>query len=197
MSENELHDPPPGLLAAPLTVKSESGAVVPIPIRPALVIRTHSVNDTAPAMSPLPKRSAWFESQIKAAPTLSLLPLKKLRKREPSELATSLTLAVAVSAERTSILVDVLAVPPPTLPLAAISIELVGAPGRMRKGKRDPLVTSRTKKFASLPATSHVCAVNPPELFCSIRIAGVSVVLTWISNTGVAVPSPTLLLSGA
>src|SRR6267154_2551567 len=64
-----------------------------------------------------------------------------------------------------------LAVPTPTAPVADMSIELVGAPGRMRKGRREPPVTSRTKKFASLPATSHVCAVNPPELFCSYRWA--------------------------
>src|SRR5262249_7352741 len=31
----------------------------------------------------------------------------------------------------------------PTLPLAEMSIELVGAPGLMRKGRREPLVTSR------------------------------------------------------
>src|SRR5437879_5416946 len=49
-----------------------------------------------------------------------------------------------------------LAVPTPTSPLAEISIELVGAPGRMRKGKREPPVTSRTKKLASLPAMSQV-----------------------------------------
>ena len=36
---------------------------------------------------------------------------------------------------------------------------LVGAPGRMRNGKRLPPVTSRTKKFASLPAMSQVCGV--------------------------------------
>jgi hypothetical protein len=64
----------------------------------------------------------------------------------------------------------------PTLPDAEMSSELVGAPGRIRNGKRDPLVTSRTKKFASFPATSHVCALNPPVPFCSNLIAGVSLV---------------------
>src|SRR5262245_48744988 len=44
----------------------------------------------------------------------------------------------------------------PTFPLALMSILLVGAPGRIRNGRRDPLVTSRTKKFASFPATSQV-----------------------------------------
>src|ERR1700730_12821670 len=72
-----------------------------------------------------------------------------------------------------------------------MSIELVGAPGGMRKGKREPLVTSRTKKLASLPPTSHVCAVNPPELFCSYRWAGVLPVAVCKSNTGVLVRSPT------
>ena len=69
---------------------------------------------------------------------------------------------------------------------------LVGAPGRIRKGKREPPVTSRTKKLASLPAMSQVCAVNPPPLFCSSRIAGVLLVLACTSNTGVAVLSPSL-----
>src|SRR5438067_11939930 len=45
-----------------------------------------------------------------------------------------------------------LAVPMPTLPLALMSIELVGAPGRTRKGKREPPVTSRKKKLDSFPA---------------------------------------------
>ena len=66
--------------------------------------------------------------------------------------------------------------PMPTFPEAAMSTELVGAPGRMRNGRREPPVTSRTKKFASLPATSQVCAVNPPALVCSMRIAGVLLV---------------------
>ena len=80
----------------------------------------------------------------------------------------------------------------PTLPLAEMSIELVGAPGRMRKGRREPPVTSRTKKFASLPATSHVCAEKPPPEFCSNLMAGVLLVFICTSNTGVAVLSPTL-----
>src|ERR1051326_5198208 len=84
-----------------------------------------------------------------------------------------------------------LAVPTPTLPLALMSIELVGAPGRMRNGRREPPVTSRTKKFASLPAISHVCAVKPPELFCSRRSAGVLLVATCRSRTGVEVRKPT------
>src|SRR6185437_3113854 len=122
-------------------------------------------------------------------------------------MATLLVLVVAVvlvvrpsSAPRIVVLPEIsseafgLAFRIPTLPLAEISIELVGAPGRMRNGRREQLVTSRTKKFASLPATSQVCAVKPPLLFCSRRIAGVSVVLAWTSSTGVAVLSPTLLL---
>src|SRR5882724_7116892 len=83
------------------------------------------------------------------------------------------------------------AVPTPTLPLALMSIELVGAPGRMRKGRREPPVTSRTKKLASLPAMSQVWAVKPPELFCSRRMAGVLLVETCRSSTGVEVRKPT------
>ena len=84
-----------------------------------------------------------------------------------------------------------LAVPMPTLPLAAMSMELVGAPGRMRNGRREPPVTSRTKKFASLPAMSQVWAVKPPALFCSRRMAGVLLVVMWRSRTGVEVRRPT------
>ena len=47
---------------------------------------------------------------------------------------------------------------------------LVGAPGRMRNGSRLPPVKSRTKKFASLPAMSQVCAVKPPALVWSRRM---------------------------
>src|SRR5881409_803386 len=79
----------------------------------------------------------------------------------------------------------------PTLLLAAISILLVGAPGRMRRGRRDPPVTSRTKKLASLPATSHVWALKPPVAFCSKRKAGVSPVFVWRSRTGTDVRKPT------
>jgi hypothetical protein len=98
--------------------------------------------------------------------------------------------AVIVSA-RAAVPRPGLAVPMPTLPAAEMSRLLVGAPGRMRSGKVLPPVTSRTKKFASLPAISQVCAVNPPPA-CSRRIAGVSP-LSWCSfRTGVVVPSPTL-----
>jgi hypothetical protein len=82
-------------------------------------------------------------------------------------------------------------VPIPTFPLAAMSIELVGAPGRMRNGSREPLVTSRTKKFASLPAMSQVWAVKPPALVCSRRMPGVLLVAMWRSRTGVEVRKPT------
>ncbi len=46
-------------------------------------------------------------------------------------------------------------VPIPTAPLLAISIELVGAPGRILKGNLLPVVTSLIKKFVSFPATSQ------------------------------------------
>src|SRR5262245_17216490 len=72
-----------------------------------------------------------------------------------------------------------------------MSIELVGAPGRMRKESLEPPVTSRTKKLASLAPMSQVCAVKPPELFCSKRMAGVLLVLMWRSSTGVDVRRPT------
>src|SRR5690242_1836293 len=85
-----------------------------------------------------------------------------------------------------------LAVPTPTLPEAEMSIELVGAPGRMRSGRREPPVTSRTNQFASLAPMSHVCAVKPPPLVCSWRMAGVSVVVMWRLSTGALLPNPTL-----
>src|SRR5436305_973659 len=97
---------------------------------------------------------------------------------------------VVPSLPLTCSLFDGEAVPMPTLPLALMSMLLVGAPGRMRKGRREPPVTSRTKKFASLPAMSQVCAVKPPELFWSSRMAGVLLVATWMSSTGVLVCRP-------
>src|ERR1051326_2967783 len=73
-----------------------------------------------------------------------------------------------------------------------MSIELVGAPGRMRKGRREPPVRSRTNQFASFAPMSHVCAVKPPPLVCSIRNAGVSVAVTWMFRPGLLLPKPTL-----
>jgi hypothetical protein len=64
----------------------------------------------------------------------------------------------------------------------------------MRNGSCEPVVTLRTKKFASLPATSHVCAAKAAGVFCSNRMAGVSLVFICTSNTGVAVLKPILLL---
>src|SRR5260221_14722023 len=80
----------------------------------------------------------------------------------------------------------------PTLPDALMSIELVGAPGRMRSGSREPPVTSRTNQLASFAPISHVCAVKPPPLVCSCRMAGVSVAVTWGLRTGALLPKPTL-----
>ena len=45
-------------------------------------------------------------------------------------------------------------------------------------GSREPLVTSRTKKFASLAPMSQVWAVKPEALVCSRRMAGVLPVVT-------------------
>ncbi len=45
-------------------------------------------------------------------------------------------------------------IPMPAVPDVRL---LVGAPGRIRNGSLLPLVTSRTKKLVSLPATSQVC----------------------------------------
>ena len=81
--------------------------------------------------------------------------------------------------------------PIPTLPPALISMLLVGAPGRILKGNREPLVISRTNQLASFAPMSQVCAVNPPPLLCSIRNAGVSVAVTWTCNIGEALPMPT------
>ena len=95
----------------------------------------------------------------------------------PDEFPYYRIIHIALDRERNrGILPSGLAVPTPTKPLAEMSIELVGAPGRMRNGRREPPVTSRTNQLASLPAMSQVCAVKPPELFCSRRMAGVLLV---------------------
>src|ERR1043166_4160270 len=86
------------------------------------------------------------------------------------------------------------AVPTPTWPLALMSMELVGAPGRMRKGRREPPVRSRRNQFASLAPMSHVCAVKPPPLVCSWRMAGVSVAVMCRFSPGLLLPKPTLPL---
>src|SRR5262249_59885636 len=52
------------------------------------------------------------------------------------------------------------AVPMPTLPEALMSTLLVGAPGRMRRGRREPPVMSRTYYFASLAPISHPLATT-------------------------------------
>ncbi len=81
-------------------------------------------------------------------------------------------------------------VPKPMEPSARMSRLEVGAPGRMRNGSFEPLVTSRMKKLVSLPATSQVWAVNPLLPSCSSRRVGVSPSLTCSSTTGVEVPKP-------
>src|SRR5262249_43572020 len=117
--------------------------------------------------------------------------VRSRRNCTPLLLVSFITVARAPAEVETWRFADGDAVPIPTLPLALMSIELVGAPGRMRKGRREPPVTSRTKKLASLPAMAQVWAVKPPELFCSRRIAGVLLVATWRSKTGVEVRKPT------
>src|ERR1044072_3509312 len=171
-SENKAHDPPPGLLAVPLTDKVSVGTVVAMPTLPlaSTVMRelpaTRSkiwktrdpllVEISVPMvkMSPLvlPVNLIWV---------LSLLPARLPFKRNTVPVALLEEFCCTSSAKPGD------AVPAPTLPEALISTLLVGAPGRIRKGRRDPLVTSRTKKFASFPATSQVCAAKPPGLFCS------------------------------
>src|SRR4028119_2103687 len=79
--------------------------------------------------------------------------------------------------------------PPPPAPL--VRILRAAPPGRGRRGGREPPVTSRTKKFASLAPMSQVCAGKPPELFCSRRMAGVLLVWAWRSRIGVEVRKPT------
>ena len=78
----------------------------------------------------------------------------------------------------------------PTFSFPATTSDSDAAPGRMRKGRAEPLVTSRTKKPASLPARSQVWAVKPEEPSCSSRMVGVSPSLMWSSTTGVEVPKP-------
>src|SRR6266404_6764655 len=201
-SEKTSHDPPPGLLAVPLTDNKAVGAVVPMPTWPAFI-----VNEAAPL--PVSNNSFPVLAFITISPATALLlkcPVSSANPKAPFCMDESNSVKAgdsvpvvfpvirtpsAMDAATTSTLLLGLAVPIPTLPEALISIELVGAPGRMRKGKREPPVTSRTKKLASLPATSHVCAVNPPALVCSYRWAGVLLVVVCKSNTGVPVRSPT------
>ena len=85
-----------------------------------------------------------------------------------------------------------LALPMPTLPLAAMLRLLVGAPGRIRNGSGLPRVTSRMKKFASLQAMSQVYGEKTPLGYCSRRRAGVLLLRQCISSTGVDVPKQTL-----
>ena len=80
----------------------------------------------------------------------------------------------------------------PMEPEALISILLVGAPGLILNGNRLPLVTSRMKKFVSLPAISQVWGVKPLVPSCSKRIVDVSPSGICNSTAGVAVPIPTL-----
>ena len=68
---------------------------------------------------------------------------------------------------------------------------LVIAPGRMRKGIRLELVTSRTKKFSSLPATSQAWGVKPLVPSCRSCTVGVLPLTISRSTAGTLVPMPT------
>ena len=59
-----------------------------------------------------------------------------------------------------------------------MSIEDVGALGRIRNGSREPLVASRTKKLVSLPAMSHTWGVKPEDPSWSSLSDGVLPVTT-------------------
>ena len=81
--------------------------------------------------------------------------------------------------------------PTPMFPDGSTTRLSVGAPGRILNGIRElALLTSRTKKLASLPATSHVCAVKPLLPSCWRRSVGVSPSTTCSSTTGLLVPRP-------
>src|SRR5207302_10349172 len=97
-SEKTSHDPPPGLLAVPLTDRVAVGAAVAMPTLPST---------TSPLVGTV-------TDELKSEPIV-IFP-------------------------ETSNLWLALVKPMPTLPLAAMSIELVGAPRRMRKGNWQPPV---------------------------------------------------------
>ena len=193
---------PPVLLASPLTDRSWSGAFVPMPTLPLLPsMRILSVPKPVALVAPvLNKKSAapaparLTDSMLALDTLLVELVTAKNKGSEPPVVVLVLKMTAPSLAVLglTSNLSPGLAVPMPTLPLAEISIELVGAPGRMRKGRREPPVTSRTKKFASLAPMSQVCAPKPPAVVCSSRWAGVSLAVMCRSNTGVPVLIPTL-----
>src|SRR2546425_10323875 len=127
-SEKNCQDPPPrALSASPLTDSFRSGAVVPIPKLPLFRTVTTSpvtvLNKriSSPVglyhcwLAPLPSRGAAVSPAT-----------------DPEDRICPVTSSLTPGD----------ADPPPTLPLALLSIELVGAPGLMRKGRREPPVTS-------------------------------------------------------
>ena len=80
----------------------------------------------------------------------------------------------------------------PTLPLAAISMLLVGAPGRMRKGRRDAAGDIAHKEIRFVAGDVPGLGGEAAAAVCSSRCAGVLLVVMCRSNTGVDVRKPTL-----
>src|ERR1043165_5874890 len=168
------------------------GALQFTPTRPVCVTRTCSVA-FAPVvpvhcvMSPL--------LSVRTMPKPTLLPVVYTDMFMPAvPVSEETTKTRGLPLPKTCIISGGEAVPTPTLPLAEMSMELVGAPGRMRNGRREPLVRSRTNQFASFAPMSQVQAVKPPPLVCSWRMAGVSVAVMWRFRPGELLPKPTLPL---
>ena len=168
--------PPPQLATPakrtpPVVWSCVAGAAVPMPTLPLESMRMRSVPEEVPMVAPLEKS--------KLPPDIALrlyVPVSLSKKRLPLlELSVRCRTAIPFAPDScdTSNLVPALDFPMPTLPVDAISMLLVGAPGRMRNGSRLPPVTSRMKKFASLPAISQVCGEKPPLASCSRRMPGV------------------------
>src|SRR5215218_5129086 len=119
----------------------------PLQAPPALLLRSRSCSGVLQPMANLPPDTDV--NRVTSKPVLSNT------EKRPSPLVVSKTLNnTVVSALWTTVrtfwlpawllrvsLASAEAVPMPTLPPALMSIELVGAPGRMRKGRREPPVT--------------------------------------------------------
>src|SRR5438105_1361717 len=129
------------------TTSFAPGALQAIPTLPPVATRRRSTTDAAfvpvnMSISPL--------FSVRMTPKPTEVPALSTSRLRPAVLLLDETMNV-----RTLPLLNTCstsvgdAVPTPTFPVALISIELVGAPGRMRRGRREPPVTSRPNQLAS------------------------------------------------
>src|ERR1700674_550619 len=133
-SEKTAHDPPPGLLAVPLTDSRSVGDVVPMPTLPP--IGFNKIGYAVPLPAPLSALSLTcnqIPNGLAEYPPIanSLLPVPISIAIAP---ATAVKEGLAFRPPNTCVSYSGLAVPMPTLPKALMSMLLVGAPGRIRKG---------------------------------------------------------------